>query len=141
MSTAESPQDQVIELGRQWAKAELQGDVAALGSQLAADFVCVGPLGFVLNKAQYLASRQSGNLKQQAFAWEDVQVRIYGDTAVAIGTQTQTATFQGRDASGRFRVTQVLVRAAGRDDWAIASLHLSPIAPPAASPAGMNAAR
>ena len=120
--------DQIRDLGQTWAAAELRGDSAALGALLADDFVCVGPLGFVLDKEQYLGSRRSGDLKHKAFAWDDVKVRFYGETAVAVGVQTQRSTWQGRDASGRFRVTQIAVRQGGR--WRIAGLHLSPIAPP-----------
>jgi K+/H+ antiporter YhaU regulatory subunit KhtT len=40
-----------------------------------------------------------------------------GDTAVVVGTQVQQSTYQGRDASGRFRVTQVAVRQRG--GWTI----------------------
>lgn len=127
MTQAYMPQDQVLEFGQQWARAEAEGDTEALGGLLDADFVCVGPVGFVINKEQYLAGRRAGDLKQQAFGWEDVQVRVYGDTAIAVGSQTQTATLRGRDVSGRFRATLVLVRKDG--GWAIVSLHLSPITP------------
>jgi ketosteroid isomerase-like protein len=54
-------------------------------------------------------------------------VRLYGDAAIAVGSQVQTGTFRGRDNSARLRVTQVLIRKGG--DWVIASLHLSPITP------------
>jgi ketosteroid isomerase-like protein len=120
--------DQVLELGRQWAAAERTGDVAPLGPLLADDFILVGPLGFMLDKEQYLGSRRSGDLKHASLVWEDVRVRVYGETAVAVGSQTQRSTYQGRDASGRFRVTQVAVRQADR--WTIVGLHYSPIAQP-----------
>jgi ketosteroid isomerase-like protein len=124
-------EEQMMELGQVWAAAELRGDANELGSLLADDFVCIGPLGFVLDKAQYLQSRRSGDLKHEAFAWEDLRVREFGETVVVVGTQTQRSTYQGRDASGRFRVTHVVVR---RDDrWSIVHLHLSPIAPPPGS--------
>jgi ketosteroid isomerase-like protein len=132
MSQTYMSQDRVLELGRQWAEAELRGDADALSSLLDADFVCVGPLGFLLDKDQYLGPRRSGDLKHVAFDWQDVRVRVYGDAAVAVGSQLQKTTYQGRDASGQFRVTQVLVRTGDR--WLIASLHLSPIAQPPARP-------
>ena len=136
MSTAYMSQDQILELGRRWADAELNSDLQALEALLDADFVCVGPLGFVLNKEQYLGSRRSGDLKQEAFIWDDVNVRVYGDAAVAIGRQDQKATFQGHDASGQFRVTQVFTRKP--EGWRLVSLHLSPISRP---PAWANTAR
>jgi len=48
-----------------------------------------------------------------------------------VGTQTQQTTYQGRDASGRFRVTQLAVERAGR--WFLAGMHVSPIAQPDAA--------
>src|ERR687885_2841993 len=120
--------DQVLELGRQWAAAERTGDVASLDPLLADDFILVGPLGFVLAKEQYLGSRRSGDLKHESLVWEDVSVRVYGEAAVAVGLQTQRSTYQGRDASGRFRVTQIALQQRG--DWAIVGLHYSPIAQP-----------
>ena len=135
MSHAYMPQDQILELGRRWARAELQKDTDVLASLLDPDFNCVGPVGFVINKEQYLGARRSGDLKHEAFAWEDVHVRVYGDAAIAVGSQYQTSTFRGRDASSRLRATQVLIRKG--ESWLIASLHLSPIAP---APAWMLAA-
>jgi ketosteroid isomerase-like protein len=120
--------DQILGLGQRWAAAESSGDAEALGALLADAFVLVGPLGFLLDKEQYLQSRRSGDLRHESFIWDDVRVRLYGETAVAIGSQAQQSTYQGRDASGRFRVTQIAVRLGGR--WAIAGLHYSPIAQP-----------
>ncbi len=118
---------EVQECGRRWAEAEQQADIETLTTLLDPAFMAVGPVGFVINKEQYLAGRSSGELKQDAITWEDVTVRVFGDAAVMIGAQIQTATHQGRDVSGRFRATQVLVRTGG--SWRIASMHLSPIAP------------
>jgi len=120
--------DQVLELGQRWAAAERAGDADALAPLLADDFLLVGPLGFMLDKTQYLGSRRSGDLRHESLEWADVRVRIYGEAAVAVGTQTQRSTFQGHDASGRFRVTQILVQRG--DHWTVVGLHYSPIAPP-----------
>lgn len=124
--------DAILDLIRRWTDAEHNGDADALAPLLADDFVLVGPLGFMLDKQQYLGSRRSGDLKHQAFAFDEVKVRMYRDCAIAIGTQTQQSTYQGRDASGRFRVTQIVV---SRDQrWVLAGTHLSPIAAPPGGP-------
>jgi ketosteroid isomerase-like protein len=125
--------DQILELGRLWAAAEGAGDADALEPLLADDFLLVGPLGFMLDKTQYLGSRRSGDLRHESLVWDDVRVRAYGDAAVAVGSQTQHTTYQGRDASGRFRVTQVAIRRGDR--WMLAGLHYSPIAQPPESAA------
>jgi ketosteroid isomerase-like protein len=127
--------NQILELGRHWANAERAGDADALEPLLADDFLLVGPLGFMLDKTPYLGSRRSGDLRHESLAWEDIRVRAYDNAAVTVGSLTQRSTYQGRDASGRFRVTQVAVR--DSDRWTIVGLHYSPIAQPpesAASP-------
>lgn len=121
-------EQQVLGLGQRWADAERRGDADAMAPLLAEDFLLVGPVGFMLNKEQYVGSRRTGDLKHQSFSWDDIQVRFYGETAVVVGTQTQQTTYQDRDASGRFRVTQILARQNGH--WVIAGIHLSPIAQP-----------
>ena len=118
--------EQILELGRRWAEAERRGDADALDALLHEDFVGVGPLGFVLDKRQWLEPRRNGDLKNSTFEWQDPSVRVFGDAAVVIGTQVQESTYQGRDASGRFRVTQVAARSGDR--WSLAGMHLSPIA-------------
>ena len=120
--------DQVLELGQRWAAAERAADADALEPLLADDFLLVGPLGFTLDKTQDLGSRRSGDLRHDSLEWADVRVRVYGDAAVAVGAQTQRSTYQGGDASGRFRVTQIAVRRGGR--WTVVGLHYSPIAQP-----------
>ena len=115
--------EQIHALGQRWADAELRADVTVLATLLADDFVAIGPRGFVLHREQWLDRYRSGSLKNEAFTWEDVSVRIYGATAIAVGIQTQRASFQGHDASGRFRLTQVMLHQA--DQWRIVHLQLS----------------
>ena len=116
-------QQQILDLGQQWADAERRMDAAALDALLDDGFVGVGPRGFALNRQQWLDRYPSGDLKNDAFAWEDVSVREYGDAAIAIGVQDQKTSWRGQDSSGHFRVTHVFVQKAGR--WLVASIHLS----------------
>jgi ketosteroid isomerase-like protein len=126
--------DQIRELGRQWAEAEGRGDADALAALLTDDFAAVGPLGFVLDRQQYLGSRRSGELKVEGFAWEPGAARVYGDAAVVVGMVAQRSVYRGQPqpvASGSFRVGQVAVRQGGA--WRLAGLHYSgpiPAAPP-----------
>jgi ketosteroid isomerase-like protein len=121
---------EIRELGRRWADAERRGDVGALENMTTDDFTLVGPAGFVLEREQWFAGYRSGALQIQSLTWDDVHVRDYGDTAVAIGVRTQQATYQGNPAGGRFRGTQIAARRGGR--WLMAGVHLSPMAGPAA---------
>jgi len=122
--------EQIRELGRRWSEAERGGDVEALDALSVEDFTLVGPLGFLLAKEQWLDRYRSGALVTRSLAWEEVEVRDYGDAAVAIGRHTQEAEYQGHAADGSFRASHLAVR--GGDGWLLAGMHLSPIggAPP-----------
>jgi len=124
-------EQQVRELGQRWAAAEQRGDVAELASMADADLTLVGPAGYVLDRAQWLARYRPGALVTMQLSWDDVSVRDYGETAIAVGVHTQRASYQGNPVDGRFRATHVLVRRDGR--WLLAAMHLSPIAAPPAA--------
>lgn len=110
-----------------WAAAERAGDTHALEALLTNDFTGIGPHGFALDKQQWLARYDSGDLVNEAFAAEDVSVRRYGSNAAVVnGVQAQQAAYRGRSFGGRHRLTMVLVNPS--DAWAIANIQLSPMA-------------
>jgi ketosteroid isomerase-like protein len=123
----------VLNLVQRWAAAEQQNDAGLLDGLLADDFVGVGPLGFVLTREQWL-SRFRGGLENRAFTVDDPQVHDHGSAAVVVGVQVQETSFQGRDNSGRFRLTLVAVHRVDR--WLLASIHIGPLQNPPAPPAG-----
>jgi ketosteroid isomerase-like protein len=120
--------NEILEFGGRWVQAEQRGDVAALDGMAVEDFTLVGPLGFVLDREQWLARYQTGDLVTKSLNWDQVSVREYGDTAVAIGVHTQQAEFKGNPADGSFRATHILVRREG--SWRLAGIHLSPMGGP-----------
>jgi ketosteroid isomerase-like protein len=113
--------DGVLDLVQRWAAAEQKNDAAALDGLLAAGFVGVGPLGFVLTREQWLA-RFANGLENRAFVIEEPQVRGFGDAAVVIGVLAQETSWQGNDNSGRYRVTLVAVRPG--EAWLLAHVHI-----------------
>jgi hypothetical protein len=124
----EYAEQEVARLADTWATAELRADTAFLERTLADDFIGVGPLGFMLTKHEWLARHQSGDLKYDALDLDEVTVRVYGETAVVIGRQVQSAAYRGNSIPGQFRITLVFVYQQGQ--CRLASLHLSPIGQP-----------
>jgi ketosteroid isomerase-like protein len=125
---------QIEALGHQFAEAQVGGDPAALDRLLADEFKLVGPLGFVLDKQQWLAQYRSGALVTHSVDWDEVDVRDFGAVAIAIGRHAQRAQYAGHPADGTFRVTQIALERDG--EWVLVGLHFSPIAQP---PAGGGA--
>ena len=126
-----SASSDVLDLVRHWAAAEEHNDAAQLDRLLAEDFAGIGPFGFVLPREQWLVRFDQG-LENRRFTVEDPQVRLYGSAALVVGVLTQQTTYQGRDASGRFRVSLVAVRPAPR--WLLANVHIGPLQAPGAPP-------
>jgi ketosteroid isomerase-like protein len=113
----------------EWTAAELEGDTASLGEILTDDFVGVGPRGFTLGREQWLQRHETGSLRYECFGLDGVQIRRYGDAAIAVCRQIAEGVYE--DENGRyelneqFRATLVFVRQRGR--WRLAGLQLSPI--------------
>ena len=61
MTTQTNTNREITDLLDRWSQAELNADVAALDAWLDRDFVAGGPLGFVLNKTEWLDRHRSGD--------------------------------------------------------------------------------
>ncbi|WP_280361553.1 nuclear transport factor 2 family protein [Nocardia wallacei] len=134
--------DNVLALCRRWVTAELAGDATLLDRLGTDDFTLVGPAGFVLDRTQWLARFTPGALRIDRLDWAPDSVREYGDAAVVVGIQDQEASFAGRRADGRFRVTHTAVRQDG--EWLLATIQFSPLGvagPLAAAPQQEASAR
>jgi len=116
------------EFGKRWAEAEVAQDLNALDAMAHTEFLLVGPLGFILNKAQWLERYSSGAFVTSALDWRDTTVRLFGDCAIVIGVHDQEAAYRGQSNNGQFRATHVLTREGGL--WQLVGMHLSPIATP-----------
>lgn len=111
-----------------WATAELRGDAAFLESTLADDFVGIGPLGFMLTKQEWIGRHQSGDLKYELLTLDEMNVRVYHDTALVIARQVQQGAYRGNTINAQFRTTLVFVNQQGQ--WRLANLQLSAIGQP-----------
>jgi ketosteroid isomerase-like protein len=108
-----------------WVTAELGADADGLAALIDPDFRSVGPVGFVLTAEQWVGRYRGPDFRFQELAFEDIEIRSFGDCAIAIGKQVQSATYQGNPVVGEFRMTQVWVER--EDAWRLVSLQLSPI--------------
>jgi len=104
-------------------QAQIHADAATLARRYADDFVGVGPSGTVRTKPQVLADFTSGALKFQSITTDDVQVRVYGNTAVETGLSTMQGQDQGRPVPQETRFTRVWVKQQGH--WRLVANHYS----------------
>ena len=118
--------DQVIrDVDHERIQAQIGADTAALDRIYADDFIGIGPSGTVRTKAQVIADFTSGDLKFQSITTDDVQVRIYQDTAVETGRSTMIGQDKRKVVPRDNRFTRVWIKQQGR--WRLVSNHYSPL--------------
>src|SRR5437773_601504 len=95
-----------------WDRADVAGDTATLDRLLADEFSFVGGQ----SKAQYLASLKSkpADLTIESAVSTEVQVRIYGSTAVVTGLDTISGKNKGASYTNRWLYMDVWVKRSGR---------------------------
>ena len=110
-------------LDDQRIQAQVHADATTLDRIYADDFIGVGPSGTVRTKPQVIADFTSGSLKFQSITTGEVQVRVYGNTAVETGLSTMTGQDKGKDVPRDTRFTRVWVNRRGR--WRLVANHYS----------------
>lgn len=96
-------------LEREWVRAAMANDVAAVDRIIADDWVGVAYNGQRMTKADVLRDMRSGPATTTRIELGDIEVRVYSTTAVVNVTSTETSTWQGKDTSGRYVLVDVYV--------------------------------
>jgi ketosteroid isomerase-like protein len=96
-----------------FAAAE-QDDLDGLGGLLADDLTYTHSTGELQTKAQFLDRLKSGKLKFKKIEPSDLQVRVYGATAIITGTAKLAVVSDGQPKDVNIRFTDAWVNRAGR---------------------------
>jgi ketosteroid isomerase-like protein len=110
---AEDAADQVRTMDRQWADATLHRDVAALNRILADDLKYVHGNASVQNKKEFIDSLKSGDLVYHTIEFQEVDVRVFGDTAIVMSKPRLSITMGGQDQKFEVRFLRVYVKRKG----------------------------
>src|SRR5215468_9150441 len=115
----------IRQLDNERIQAQIGADAAALDRIYADDFIGVGPSGTVRTKAQVISDFTSGALRFQSITTDEVQVRVYGNTAVETGLSTMNGQDKGKTVPRDNRFTRVWVKQQGH--WQLVLNHYSPL--------------
>ena len=107
-------EEELLKLEKEFAQAIVKNDAEAIGQFLADDWVIIDADGGIINKARFLGVVESGALTHEMMESDDVEVRIYGDSAVVSGLTRTKGKFMGQDFSTQERATDVFVMQNGR---------------------------
>jgi hypothetical protein len=114
---------------RRWSDAERDGDRDGLDHLLTADFVGIGPVGYVLPRSAWL-DRLGPDLRYDHLELDEITSRDYGETSVVVARQHVIGDARGNPLPVDTRVSFVVVPGAdGRQQ--IADIQYSFMAGPA----------
>jgi hypothetical protein len=113
MTESPLPHDDIDLLLQRWADAELRGDTTALDDLLAPDFTGVGPLGFVLSRADWLQRHGEQGLVYTSYGYDEVSVQRHPGCTVVVARLKADGTWQGHAVPGVLRTGMVLVPTEG----------------------------
>jgi ketosteroid isomerase-like protein len=110
---------ELVELAHVWAGAVQAHDRERLESIVAREFSLVGRSD-EKSREEWL-DEWSGSYVIDEWRYEEIEVELYGNTAVLSSRYSQTARHDDADRSGSYLVTDVWVRRDGR--WQVVRRH------------------
>jgi len=116
-------EQEVIEVVHAWDRAMVTNDADAIDSFVAEDWTCIGPDGGVGEREPFLALIRSGVLTHDVMDSHELNVRVYGETAVVRARGVSGGKHQGEPFHLIERVSCVFVKQQGR--WRCVLTHLS----------------
>jgi uncharacterized protein (TIGR02246 family) len=116
----------IRQLEKDWDAALVRGDQTTIDRIMAEDCLLVSSTGELMTKGQADADRRT-HTKISASTITQINVRVFGDTAIVIGTNLETSTYDGHSTSGQYRWTDVFMKRSGR--WRVVSAQSTSMSP------------
>ncbi len=118
---------EIVTLERELGAALSRVDLPLIDKMWAPDLQYISPGGAVLDKTQRMAAMAASKAAPSVVSSvDDVKVRVYGNTAVAIVKTTWRGSRDGKDFADSFIATHVWVKSA--PGWRLAGAQVTPIA-------------
>jgi ketosteroid isomerase-like protein len=131
-----STKEKILQIERERNQAIISGDAAALDRMTSDDYTFITLRGELRTKAEITQGFTSGSFHYDSRQISEVDVRVYGSTAVVTGRSTQKGQENGKDYSGDYRFTPVYSKQSGR--WVTVALQTTLIQH-SVEPAGLAA--
>jgi len=109
----EQARSQVLALEKLWNQAYKVGDTKALASILDNQLVLVEDDGSLKSKADFLSSIKGTSANEEQVAPESLTVRVFGNTAIAIGVIGVKAKQGGKTVTRRERFIDTWIKKNG----------------------------
>ena len=105
---------EVTKAEQELTDALTKGHGELLEQKLAPDWKYVASDGSLMSRAEIIKAVKSGALKFEQHAIAELDVRVFGEAAVVVGTSTSRGTWEGESFALRDRFTDVFIRKEGK---------------------------
>ncbi|MEO8310317.1 MAG: nuclear transport factor 2 family protein [Caldimonas sp.] len=109
-----------------WDEAIVRKDERAIAANMADDFRQIDGDGDVETKASFVAGLMDKGLSIDPYTVEELDVRLFGDTALLSGRTRMTGRSNGKPFASHYRYIDVYVRRGGA--WKIVSVQITRLA-------------
>jgi ketosteroid isomerase-like protein len=113
----------ILALEKKWNDVYKRGDIAAMNSLLADDFIITVEDGRTFSKSGYIAHNGDSAVHVKVSEMSDLQVRMHGNIAVVTGVYREKGTEKGKPYDYDDRFTDVWMNIDGR--WQVIVSHYS----------------
>lgn len=120
-----SVEQSLMQMERDWNNALLAKDYKTLGRIMADDWIAIDYRGLTVTKAESIAELKSGESSNQSVELGEMNVRVFGNTAIVMGSDTEKSEYHGKDSSGRYAWMDVFVKRSGR--WQVVATETTKI--------------
>jgi ketosteroid isomerase-like protein len=101
---------ELLALANKWAQAFVENDPESIGQFMSDDWMVISPDGAVIDKPSFVEVIRSGALTHDEMDFDELRVRVYGDSAIVTGRATVKGTYNGEAFSGQERSTDFFVK-------------------------------
>ena len=112
------------QMNDEWVKALVRRDAETLHRIMAEDFFFAYPLEGD-DRTQFISDVTSGDLKVEHITRHQVNVRIFGNTAVLTARDSAKWIYKGRELEGQYKVIQVYAERDNR--WQLVAVQVCPM--------------
>lgn len=106
--------DQLKQIENNWTDAQKTRDADKLRDILAENWIGIGPDGKTSDRAKALEDLKSPGNSLDTLEMGPMEVRLFGNTAVVTGSDTEKSMENGKDSSGKYIWTDVFVKQKGK---------------------------
>jgi ketosteroid isomerase-like protein len=123
MSEPQSDEQQILELHEAGDRALMSADLSALAEIFADDYVQYNEAGRAFTKLDVLNNLRTGSIRYPAIVSTSRKIRVFGDTAVVHGSESDEVEAGGKRFSVRYVYLDVLRKIEGK--WKLVASQLA----------------